>query len=77
MSDTARVQLYKVGLCYASVCAAADVEPEEIEREVNAQYPTGISSRWQVSDEPFASGAPNPSPCNTEPDARRHWLLEF
>lgn len=72
-----RVEPYLVGICTASVCAEADASPEEIEREVNAHHPTGISSHWRVSGTPaFSGGESNPCPCNTEPDARRHWLLE-
>lgn len=78
MSATAeRVTAYAVGICAASVCAAADASPDEIADAINASYPTGISSRWRVSGDPtFASGEPNPCPCNEEPESRRHWLLE-
>lgn len=68
------VEIYSVGLCYASVCAPADMSAEVVAHAVNQQHPTGIGSQWQVADEPFGNGAPNPSPCNDNPE-RQHWLL--
>jgi hypothetical protein len=65
-----------VGICAMSVCAKKDVATETIERQANAEHPTGISSRWEISDdETFATGQPNPCPCEAEPDARVHYLL--
>lgn len=69
------VQVYAWGLCAMSVCAPEGTPREEIEREANRQFPTGISSRWEIADEPFATGEPNPSPCNSS-EGRQHWLLE-
>ena len=74
-TETARVEVYSVGLVCASACAPTDVSREEIEREVNAQHPTGVSSRWRISEETtFATGEPMPSPCNHGAE-RQHWLL--
>jgi hypothetical protein len=67
------VQIYAVGLCYASACAGADIDREQVERAVNYRYPTGVGP-WHIADEPFATGQPNPCPCNDVPN-RQHWLL--
>jgi hypothetical protein len=70
------VKIYKIGLCYASVCADSEMSGEEVADEVNKLSPTGISSRWQISDEKeFSDKTPAPSPCN-EDNNRIHWLLE-
>lgn len=66
--------MYSAGLCAASVCAPVDMPLDEVVAEVNRQHPTGIFSAWAKSDEPFASGEPNPTPC-TDP-ARHHYLME-
>lgn len=72
----ASVVPYATGICNTSVCAAIDLAPEEVEREVNAIHPTGISSQWRISGDTFRTGQPNPCPCGTDPESRRHWLLE-
>jgi hypothetical protein len=42
---------------------------------VNRSAPTGISSRWEISDdETFSGGEPHPAPC-PDADGRQHWLL--
>jgi hypothetical protein len=72
----AMVYVYAHGLVHCSACAPAAMGPEEVAAEVNRLHPTGISSPWQHSTDPeFANGGPNPSPCDQEPDARRHWLM--
>jgi hypothetical protein len=72
MSD---VEIYSSGLCCASVCAPKDMEGDQVADAVNAKRPTGISSRWEISeDKQFKSGEPNPCTCETDPE-RRHWLL--
>lgn len=68
------VAVYSVGLVYCSACAPADMAVEDIEAKVNAQHPTGIASRWLVTDEPFSHGEPNPSPCSDGP-LKMHYLL--
>jgi len=71
----ADITLYSVGLCYASACAANDVPPEEIVARANAEHPTGVGP-WTLSyDETFASGDPNPNPCNDKPGTHQHVLL--
>lgn len=71
----ADIEMYSRGLCYCSVCAAADVPIEDIEAYVNLELPTGIKSLWKLSDDPtFANGQPNPSPCERG-RGRKHYLL--
>lgn len=67
------VAIYSMGLVACSVCVPEGMARDRIEFAVNQQAPTGISSRWSIADEPFASGDPNPSPCGTLP-GRLHYL---
>jgi hypothetical protein len=70
-----RIDVYSVGICCASACAPSAATREDVERAVNLTHPTGIRSRWTISDDPtFAGGEPMPHPCNMDP-GRRHWLL--
>lgn len=64
-----------VGIVAVSVCAPKDTSCEAIEAWVNTESPTGISSPWAISDDEFADGHPNPCPCDQEPKARLHYLL--
>jgi hypothetical protein len=73
MIDAKTCEVYSVGLCFASVCS--DMQPEEITAHVNASHPTGVSSQWQVSPEPFADGTPNPAPCSHDREGCKHYLL--
>lgn len=70
------VTVYAVGLVHASVCAdATDDELDWMLGEVNIAHPTGVGP-WQLSNElTFASGQPNPCPCEQE-NGHRHFLLE-
>ena len=62
------------GLIYASVCTSED--DETTASRLNAEMPTGISSRWEVCDEStFADGTPNPCPCPDQPTTHRHVLF--
>lgn len=70
----AKVVVYSSGICMASVCAEKGMTPQQVEDEVNIVNPTGISSRWRISDDAFREGADNPHPCDKEPD-RLHYLL--
>ena len=69
------VDLYagSCGLCYCSACTALP-DRDAIEAEVNRVNPSGVSSPWKITDEAFASGAPNPHPCE-EDGGRNHYLL--
>lgn len=67
----AGITIYRSGLCYASVCSAL---PEDAVDAAMRAYPTGVSSTWQRAGEAFATGEPNPCPCNVHPDTHRHYL---
>lgn len=63
------------GLCACSVCVPADWTKEQIESEANRKSPTGISSKWGISEEPkFATGHENGCDCD-QVKSRKHWLL--
>lgn len=63
----------QIGLCTAIVCTA--LSDEEMTARLNADHPTGISSRWEIADQ-LPDGTPNGKPCDDHPDARRHLLFE-
>jgi hypothetical protein len=63
---------YTVGAVSASACTCLD--DEAATRQMNIDHPTGISSQWEIADEPFKDGTPNRSPCHDDP-ARRHLLF--
>lgn len=65
---------YTVGLVFASVCTT--LPDEQATTRMNELHPTGIGSRWQIADQPFANGDPNGSPCDQCPEAARHLLFE-
>ncbi len=68
-------RVYSSGLVCCSVCVPIDMPIGEVERLVNLHHSTGIDSRWALSsDEHFAGGEPNPSPC-ADDRARQHFLL--
>ena len=70
-----KIDVYRVGLVHCSVCVPKDATREEIENYVNAQHPTGIELRWQISsDAKFSGGQPNPCPCNDH-EERLHYLM--
>jgi hypothetical protein len=66
---------YRSGWVCCSVCVPKDWPIEEIERQVNAESPTGLDHGWKVSDDPtFSSGQPNPCPCEND-QSRLHYLM--
>lgn len=70
------ILIYTSGICYTSVCVEKDADRANIETYVNLHLPTGISSKWKIStDQSFAEGAPNPSPC-PDVEGREHVLLD-
>jgi hypothetical protein len=70
-----RVVAYGIGFVHTSVCAVADATPDEIRGAANRASPTGLDHGWEISeDKEFATGEPNPCPCN-EHEGRQHWLL--
>lgn len=76
-TDERDIIAYAVGIVSMSACAKVTVSIEEVERHANQEYPTGISSRWEVAldESHFADGTPHPCPCDKAPDVRRHYLL--
>ena len=71
---TKEFDAYSVGICAMSVCSSLPVE--EIVDRANLEYPTGISSRWGLSEATeFHSGQPNPCPCEENPETHKHYLL--
>lgn len=70
------VAVYKRGPFCCSVCAPEHMTGEEVAREVEAGSPAGTGAGWTISTNPtFATGQPNPCPCEQTP-GRRHWLLD-
>jgi hypothetical protein len=67
-------EAYKVGLCTASVCTSLPLE--EALEQMNVLHPTGISSKWELSqDKTFKGGQSNPCPCEDKPKTHKHYLL--
>lgn len=61
-------EAYAVGMLYASVCT--NLTDEEATRELNVAHWTGMTP-WEISADPtFASGEPNPNPCEDRADCR-------
>lgn len=72
---TAMISFIAIGPITCSVCAPADLSTEDVERLTNEKHPTGISSKWSISEaKTFATGEPNPCPCE-KGSTRKHWLL--
>ena len=67
--------IYSKGLCRRSVCAPKTLTLQRIEEMVNKKDPTGIDSKWTISDEKFADGSENPHSCELE-NCRNHYLFE-
>lgn len=65
-----------IGLCYATICtdeADLDVAVTQARQLLG---PSGTTRGWQRSeDERFATGQPNPCPCEQNSEAR-HLLLD-
>lgn len=69
------IQLYSVGIVTCSACVPKDMSIEDIEKGVNTQLPTGISSRWAISkDKTFRQGKSNPCECDQDSN-KKHYLL--
>jgi len=74
--DLGDVVAIGIGLCAASACARVGVSKKRIENYMNREHPTGISSKWTMSeDKNFHSGETNPCACNEFPRKRKHYLL--
>ena len=68
------INVYAVGIVTMSICAPAGMARDEIERQANAGYPTGISNYWVISQDNFADGSANPHSCEQDGDWL-HYLL--
>lgn len=69
------VWVYAVGILSCSVCAPGGMDRDVVARQVNAKTPTGISSKWRISEDThFVTGETMPCTCQDAPD-RKHWLL--
>ena len=70
-----KISIYSFGLVCCSVCVPKEMKQDEIERQVNSQNPTGISTNWRISnDKFFKSGSVNPHICEKDSN-RMHYLL--
>ena len=66
-------EVLSAGLCCASVCSCLPLK--EITKRLNSEHPTGILSKWGLSEEKeFADGSPNPCHCQDSPD-NKHYLF--
>ncbi len=72
MSD---IDVYAIGLCYASVCADKQMTKVMVEDYMNVLEPAGTSLSWTIAEEPFNDGSPNPNQCETDSN-KQHWLLD-
>ena len=45
------IVVLNVSMCTAAVCAKDGIGPKEIERILNREHPTGISSDWSIDNE--------------------------
>ena len=61
------------GLVMWSICTSLPLD--EAIAHANSIGPTGISSKWQKSEEKFADGLDNPHDCPENP-GHKHYLLE-
>lgn len=71
--DTKKFNAYSIGLCSASVCT--NMTNKEATDRLNAQYTTGISSKWKISrKKKFDGGKPHPFQCPDD-ESCRHILF--
>ena len=68
-----KILIYANGLVNCSVCADASMSSAEVEKEVNAINPSGVSP-WGITKDNFADGQSNPKICEKDP-AKKHYLL--
>lgn len=69
------IEIYAKGPLSLSVCSPFD--PEETTRRVNVQHRCGTELGWMLSADPtFATGEPNPCPCEREPDTHMHYFYD-
>jgi hypothetical protein len=68
------VVVLNVSLVNAVVCAKDGISKEEIERIINREHPTGISSDWALVDEDAEYGIA-PEPCKDGRPSATHYML--
>lgn len=66
-------EIYARGIAHCSVCTT--LTDGEATVQINRESPTGISTRWAIVERRFASGEPNPCPCDRWPMTHRHILF--
>lgn len=66
-------EIYSNGLCHCSVCSSLSLE--ETLKRVNTENPTGLKNKWGLKCKFFATGEPNPCPCNISPETHKHYLF--
>ena len=65
-------RIYATGLCSASVCSS--LPQREVERRMAGEM-TGVGPWLFAHGEKFATGQPNPCPCNKQPETHKHFLF--
>ncbi len=68
------IEIYAEGVMSMSVCAPADLQPEDVEAGL-AHVETGLDRGWMIAKRPFSDGQTNPHRCEQRP-GREHWLME-
>lgn len=67
--------IYGAGARCYKLCAHKDTTLSEITAFINKENPTGLGHDWELSDEAFFDGSPNPGDCGELSD-RRHYLFK-
>ena len=67
-------EIYSIGIVCASVCTS--LTPGEAELALNVEHPTGISTRWTLSEDKTFGDGVSPMPCGC-PDhpGNKHYLF--
>ncbi len=66
--------VYSEGMVCTSVCTNMPLDMAT--ERLNAERPTGISSKWHLSqDKAFSGGQENPCPCDRHPLTHKHYLF--
>lgn len=67
-------EAYSVGVCHASVCTNLSIP--EAEQKLNDTEPTGLASRWSLSEDKFfkCGKIANGSDCPDTP-GNKHYLM--
>ena len=47
--STKAIEVYSIGICYASVCAHESLGIEDVTEQINTLHPTGTMDEWQPS----------------------------